>query len=74
MAFFHEEGQPMQESARGSAAGRKRKSARKANVSAAGGSRRRFSAEEKARVVRESLRPGERVGEVAQRYINTLIS
>ena len=58
----------MQESARGSAAGRKRKSARKANVSAAGGSRRRWSAEEKARVVRESLRPGERVGEVARRY------
>ena len=32
------------------------------------GSRRRFSAEEKARVVRESFRPGKLVGEVARRY------
>ena len=58
----------MQEGARGSTAGRERKSARRANVSATDGSRRRFSAEEKVRVVRESLRPGERVGKVARRY------
>ena len=32
------------------------------------GSRRRWSAEEKAWVVRESFRPGRRVGEVARRY------
>ena len=36
--------------------------------SARRGSRRRFSAEEKARVVRESFRPGKLVGEVARRY------
>ena len=37
-------------------------------VSSRRGSRRRFSAEEKARVVRESFRPGKLVGEVAHRY------
>ena len=37
-------------------------------VSAMRRSRRRWSAEEKARVVRESLRAGKRVGEVARRY------
>ena len=31
-------------------------------------SRRRWSAEDKARIVRESFVPGERVGEVARRY------
>ncbi len=35
---------------------------------ARGGSRRRWSAEEKARVVHESFRPGKLVGEVAHRY------
>ena len=40
----------------------------RSSVAAPGRSRRRWSAEEKARVVRESLRPGERVGEVARRY------
>ena len=58
----------MQDSARGSAAERERASVRETNVSATGRSRRRWSAEEKARVVRESLRPGKRVGEVARRY------
>ena len=68
MTLFREEGQPMQDSARGSAADRERESAQGSNVSATRRSRRRWSAEEKARVVRESLRPGERVGEVARRY------
>ena len=58
----------MQDSARGSAAARERASVEGSNVSAKRQSRRRWSAEEKARVVRESLRPGERVGEVARRY------
>ena len=58
----------MQDSARGSAADRERESAQGSNVSATRRSRRRWSAEEKSRVVRESLRPGERVGEVARRY------
>ena len=58
----------MQESTRSSAAGRERASAQGSNVAATGRSRRRWSAEEKAQVVRESLRPGERVGEVARRY------
>ena len=58
----------MQDSARGSAGDRERESAQGSNVSATRRSRRRWSAEEKARVVRESLRPGERVGEVARRY------
>ena len=58
----------MQDSARGSAADRECESAQGSNVSATRRSRRRWSAEEKARVVRESLRPGERVGEVARRY------
>ena len=68
MTLFREEGQPMQDSARGSAADRECESAQGSNVSAARRSRRRWSEEEKARVVRESLRPGERVGEVARRY------
>ena len=58
----------MQESTRSSAADRERASVRETNVSATGRSRRRWSTEEKARVVRESLRPGKRVGEVARRY------
>ena len=58
----------MQDSARGSAAGRERAGVRETNVPETGRSRRRWSAEKKARVVRESLRPGERVGEVARRY------
>ena len=58
----------MQDSARGSAAAGERASVEGSNVSAKRQSRRRWSAEEKARVVRESLRPGERVGEVARRY------
>ena len=58
----------MQDSARSSTAGRERASVQGSNVAATGRSRRRWSAEEKARVVRESLKPGERVGEVARRY------
>ena len=58
----------MQDSTRSSAADRERASVQGSNVAATGRSRRRWSAEEKARVVRESLRPGERVGEVARRY------
>ena len=58
----------MQDSARGSTAARERASVEGSNVSAKRQSRRRWSTEEKARVVRESLRPGERVGEVARRY------
>ena len=58
----------MEDSARGSAADRERASAQGSNVAVTRRSRRRWSAEEKARVVRESLRPGERVGEVARRY------
>ena len=42
-------------------------SAEESSVSAQGRSRRRWSDEDKARVVSESLRPGERVGEVARR-------
>ena len=58
----------MQDSARGSAAARERESVQGSNASATRRSRRRWSEEEKAQVVRESLRPGERVGEVARRY------
>ena len=58
----------MQDSARGSAAAGERASVEGSNVSAKRRSRRRWSDEEKARVVRESLRPGKRVGEVARRY------
>ena len=58
----------MQDSSRGSAAGRERESVQGSNVSATRRSRRRWSAEDKARVVRESLRSGKRVGEVARRY------
>ena len=58
----------MQDAARVSAAARERASAEGSNVSGKNRSRRRWSDEEKARVVRESLRPGGRVGEVARRY------
>ena len=58
----------MQDAARGSASGRERASVEGSNVSAKRQSRRRWGAEEKARVVRESLRRGKRVGEVARRY------
>ena len=58
----------MQDSTRRTAADRERGSVQGSNGAATGRSRRRWSAEEKARVVRESLRPGERVGEVARRY------
>ena len=58
----------MQDSVRGCAAERERTSVRETRVLATGRSRRRWSAEDKARVVRESLRPGKRVGDVAWRY------
>ena len=58
----------MQDSVRGCAAERERASVRETKVLATGRSRRRWSAEDKARVVRESLRPGKRVGDVARRY------
>ena len=58
----------MQDSARGSAGDWERASVEGSGVSAARRSRRRWSAEEKARVVRESFRPGKRVGEVARRH------
>ena len=58
----------MQDSTRRTAADRERASVRRPNVSAPSRSRRRWSAEEKAQVVRESLRPGKRVGEVARHY------
>ena len=54
---FHEGGQPMQDSTRSSAADRERASVRGSGVAATGRRRRRWSAEEKARVARESLRP-----------------
>ena len=58
----------MQDSTQSSAAVGGRAGVQGSNVAATGRSRRRWSTEEKARVVRESLRPGERVGEVARRY------
>ena len=58
----------MQDSTRSSAAARERARAEGSNVSSKRPPRRRWSTEEKARVVRESLRPGKRVGEVARRY------
>ena len=58
----------MQDGARGSGGERGRARAGGPSVSAPGRARRPWSDEEKARVVRASLRPGERVGEVARRY------
>ena len=58
----------MQDGARGLGGERGRAGAGEPSVSAPGRARRRWSDEEKARVVRASLRPGERVGEVARRY------
>ena len=58
----------MQAAARGCVAEGEHGSAEGSKVSGKNRSRRRWSAEEKARVVRESLRPGRRVDEVARRY------
>ena len=58
----------MREDGRDSSADVGRRGEESQGVSVRRGSRRRFSAEEKARVVRESFRPGQLVGEVAQRY------
>ena len=58
----------MQDGARGSGGERGRAGAGEPSVSALGRARRRWSDEEKAQVVRASLRAGERVGEVARRY------
>ena len=58
----------MQDGARGSGGERGCAPAGDASVSGPGRARRRWSDEEKARVVRASLRPGERIGEVARRY------
>ena len=57
----------MREDGRDSSADVGRRSEESEGVTARRGSRRRFSAEEKARVVRESFRPGKLVGEVAHR-------
>ena len=58
----------MQDGARGSGGERGRAGAGEPSASGPGRGRRRWSDEEKARVVRASFRPGERVGEVARRY------
>ena len=58
----------MQDSERGSAADWERTNVEGSNVSAKRRSRRRWSAEEKARIVRESFWPGRRVEDVARRY------
>ena len=58
----------MREAGQDSSADKGRRGKESEGVSARRGSRRRFSAEEKARVVRESFRPGKLVGEVARRY------
>ena len=58
----------MQDSERGSAADWERANVEGSNVSAKRRSRRRWSAEEKARIVRESFWPGRRVEDVARRY------
>ena len=58
----------MREGGRDSSAERVRRGEESQKVSARRGSRRRWSAEEKARVVHESFRPGKLVGEVAHRY------
>ena len=58
----------MREDGRDSSADTGRGGEESEGVAARRGTRRRFSAEEKARVVRESFRPGQLVGEVAHRY------
>ena len=58
----------MQDGARVSGGERGRAGAGEPSASGPGRARRRWSDEEKARVVRASLRAGERVGEVARRY------
>ena len=58
----------MQDSEQGSAADRERASSEVSNVAAKRRSRRRWSAEEKARIVRESFWHGKRVDYVARRY------
>ena len=58
----------MREAERDSGTDGKRGSGESVGVRGPGRSRGRWSAEEKARVVHESLRPGKRVGEVARRY------
>ena len=58
----------MREAGRESSADRGGRGEESQGASARGGSRRRWSAEEKARVVHESFRPGKLVGEVAHRY------
>ena len=58
----------MRETGRDSAEDGERGSDESPGVSAMRRARRRWSVEEKARVVRESFRAGKRVGEVARRY------
>ena len=58
----------MGDSARGSGADRGSASVEVSSVSVKRRSRRRWSAEEKARIVRESFWPGKRVEDVAERY------
>ena len=58
----------MQDSERGCAAARERSSVAGSSGSVKRLSRRRWSAEQKARIVGESLRPGTRVEDVARRY------
>ena len=58
----------MGDSARGSGADRERAGVEGSGVSARRRSRRRWSAEDKARIVRESFRSGKRVEDVAVRY------
>ena len=58
----------MGDSARSSGADRERAGVEGSGVSARRGSRRRWSAEDKARIVRESFRSGKRVEDVAVRY------
>jgi len=58
----------MGDSVRGSGAGRRSASVEVSSVSVKRRSRRRWSAEEKARIVCESFWPGKRVEDVAERY------
>ena len=58
----------MRDAARGCGADRERASGEVSGVLAKRRSRRRWSAEEKARIVRESFWPGKRVEDVAERY------